>query len=80
MINDLNKLPEVRNTVGTVKEVIKFFRESILRRKLVNNMPLLCETRWSAKYKSIRYFTDQFIQIVEALEELKLTLDNFSEL
>ena len=28
IVNDLNLVPQVRNTIGTVKSVIKFFRES----------------------------------------------------
>ncbi|XP_025417879.1 52 kDa repressor of the inhibitor of the protein kinase-like [Sipha flava] len=47
VVNDQNSIPEIRNTIGTVKEIIKFFRESILRRKLIPNIPLFCETRWS---------------------------------
>ena len=35
VVNDLNLVPEFRNTMGTVKEVIRFFRESSLRRKLI---------------------------------------------
>lgn len=44
VINDLNTVPEIRNTIGTVQEIIKFFRESVLRRKLLPNLPFLCET------------------------------------
>ncbi len=68
--NDLNKLPTIRNTVGTVKSIIKFFRESPTRRSLVPNIPLLCETRWTEKYKSIRLFEKNFITIAEKLENL----------
>ncbi|XP_060875233.1 uncharacterized protein LOC132948668 [Metopolophium dirhodum] len=49
VVNDLNAVTEIQNTVGVIKEVIIFFRESVLRRKLVTNIPLLCDTRWSAK-------------------------------
>lgn len=67
VINDLNEVPQVRNTSGTVKEIIKFFRESVLRRRLIPSIPLFCETRWSAKYKSIRLFAENVIAIVNAL-------------
>lgn len=70
VVNDLNSVSEIRNTVGTIKEVIRFFRESVIRRKLVPNIPLLCETRWSEKYKSVRIFNKNFIQITNALTEL----------
>lgn len=73
VVNDLNSLPKIRNT--TVKEIIKFFRESILRRRLVPNIPLLCETRWSEKYKSIRLFYENFIAIKTALDELAVNKD-----
>src|SRR5678815_2154332 len=61
VVNDLNLVPEFRNTVGTVKEVIRFFRESPLRRKLIMNIPMLCETRWSSKYKSIKISFENFV-------------------
>lgn len=35
VVNDQNSISEIRNATGTVKEVIKFFRESILRRRLI---------------------------------------------
>jgi Domain of unknown function (DUF4371)/hAT family C-terminal dimerisation region len=70
VINDLNNVKEVRNAIGTTKEIINFFRESTLRRSLIPNIPLFCETRWSAKYKSIRIFSDNFLVIVQALEKL----------
>ncbi|CAH1101982.1 unnamed protein product [Psylliodes chrysocephalus] len=69
VINDLNALPDIRNTVGTIKDIITFFRESVLR-KLIPNITKLCETRWSEKYKSIRVFKDNFCAIMEALETL----------
>ncbi|XP_050313673.1 uncharacterized protein LOC126748462 [Anthonomus grandis grandis] len=70
VINDLNALPEIRNTVGAIKDIITFFRESVLRRKLIPNIPKLCETRCSEKYKSIRVFKENFCDIMEALETL----------
>lgn len=76
VVNDLNYLPEIRNTTSIVKEIIKFFRESILRRRLVPNIPLLCETRWSEKYKSIRLFYENFIAIKTTLDELAVNKRN----
>ncbi|XP_050301517.1 uncharacterized protein LOC126739760 [Anthonomus grandis grandis] len=70
VINDPNALPEIRNTVGAIKDIITFFRESVLRRKLIPNIPKLCETRLSEKYKSIRGFKENFCDIMEALETL----------
>ncbi|XP_026819038.1 52 kDa repressor of the inhibitor of the protein kinase-like [Rhopalosiphum maidis] len=73
VVNDQNSIPEIRNTIGTVKEIIKFFRESILRRKLIPNIPLFCETRWSEKYKCIRLFDNNFIEIKNVLEKLSIS-------
>lgn len=56
VVNDLNNVPEIRNTISTKKDIINFFRESTLRRKYVPNIPAFCPTRWSEKYKSIAIF------------------------
>jgi len=48
LINDLNKIMVIRNTI--IIEIIKFYRESTLRRNLIPNIPLFCETCWSSKY------------------------------
>ena len=71
VVNDLNSVADVRNTIGTVKSIIKFFRDSPKNRRLVPNIPLLCETRWSAKYKSIRIFSENFCDIYAQLEQLE---------
>jgi len=73
VVNDQNSIPEIRSTIGTVKEIIKFFRESILRRTLIPNIPLFCETRWSEKYKCIRLFDKNFIEIKTVLEKLSIS-------
>ncbi|XP_029348140.1 52 kDa repressor of the inhibitor of the protein kinase-like [Acyrthosiphon pisum] len=78
VVNDQNNLPEIRNSIGTVKETIKFFRESILRRRLISNIPLLCETRWSEKYKSIRIFDSNFFEIKSVLSKLVTNYDTNS--
>lgn len=70
VVNDLNAVPEIRNTIGTIKEIIKFFRESVLRRQVVPNIPPLCETRWSEKYRSISIFKANFEKIVSGLDTL----------
>ena len=50
-----------------------FFRESAHRRKLIPNCPLLCKTRWTHKYRSIRVFGEHFTEIVRQLENLAET-------
>ena len=37
---------------------------------LIPSTPLLCETRWTAKYKSIRLFRQNFIDIHASLHHL----------
>ena len=64
VVNDLNSLTDVRNAVGTIKSVIKFFRDSTIQCHLIPNVPMLCETRWTAKYTSIRVFFENFTTIV----------------
>ncbi|XP_060858819.1 zinc finger MYM-type protein 1-like [Metopolophium dirhodum] len=70
VVNDLNCVPEIRNTISTVKDIINFFRESVLRRKCIPNIPAFCETRWSQKYRSISIFKENFEIIVHALDKL----------
>ena len=70
VVNDLSALPQIRNTIGTIKSIIGFFRESPKRSSMIPNVPLLCETRWTAKYKSIRVFCDNFDQIFTQLDVL----------
>lgn len=74
-VNDLNYLPKIHNTTSTVKDVVNFFCESIFGRRLVPNIPLLCETRWSEKYKSIRLFYNNFIAIKTVFGELTVNKD-----
>ncbi|KAJ8884823.1 hypothetical protein PR048_011019 [Dryococelus australis] len=42
VVSDLNTVQEVRNTIRTVQKVITFFRESVLHRKMVPNIPAVC--------------------------------------
>ncbi|CAH0547205.1 unnamed protein product [Brassicogethes aeneus] len=38
--------------------------------KLIANIPKLCETRWSEKYKSVLVFKEHFVEIIDALDTL----------
>ncbi|KAJ8958998.1 hypothetical protein NQ314_006316 [Rhamnusium bicolor] len=67
---NLNSVNEIRNCVGVIKEIINFFRDSLRHRSLVPNIPLFCETRWPAKYKSIRLFFENFVDIKSVLDDL----------
>lgn len=78
VINDLNSLAEVRNCIGKIKEVTTFVRDSALRRNIVgSHLTKLCETRFVEKHKSIRQFKDQYVTIVEGLEEISKS-NNFN--
>ncbi|XP_050509124.1 52 kDa repressor of the inhibitor of the protein kinase-like [Diabrotica virgifera virgifera] len=70
VVDDLNDIPQIRNTTGTVKEVITFFRQNGQRRAIVGTLQKLCETRWTEKCKAIRKFSEQFVSIAEALQTL----------
>ena len=48
-INDLSKIETIRNTVDTIKSIIKYFRDSVIRSGVLK---FLCETRWTEKYRS----------------------------
>ena len=50
VVNDLSKLVTIRNTIDTIKTIIKFFRDSIIRREALM-LKSFCETRWTEKYK-----------------------------
>lgn len=71
VVNDLNALPEVRNTISTIKDIINLFRESVLRRKHAQNIQL-CETRWTQKYRSISIFKTNFVALMVAFETLSI--------
>jgi hypothetical protein len=68
VVHDLNNLCDIRNLIGTIQDIINYFRESSMRRATVPNIPMLCETQWTQKHKSIRIFADNFTKIVNQLE------------
>lgn len=46
-VNNLNYVQEIRNCIDIVKQVIRFYKKSILREENIPNIPLFCEIRWS---------------------------------
>ena len=70
VVNDLNAVAEIRNTISTIRDIINFFKESVIRRKYVPNIHSFCETRWSEKYASISDFKKNFLEIMSGLEKL----------
>ena len=71
VVNDLNSVVNVRNTYGTIKAFIKYSRDCPKRRKLISNIPLLSDTRWTSKYKSITFFSEKFPAIFLNLKNLR---------
>ncbi|KAI6660743.1 Zinc finger MYM-type protein 1-like [Oopsacas minuta] len=49
-INDLSRLPTIRNTIDTIKSTIKYFRDSVIRSGVLK-LKSLCETRWTGNIK-----------------------------
>lgn len=68
VINDLSRLTTIRNTFDTIKSIINYFRCSVIRSEVLK-LKSLCETRRTEKYKSIRHFSNNFTNIVRALED-----------
>ncbi|KAG8127865.1 putative Zinc finger MYM-type protein [Naja naja] len=73
VVNDLNAVPEIRNAVGTIKAILRFFRENLSRRHLIPAVPSLDEALWTAKYKHVRFFSKNFVQILDQLRNLAAT-------
>lgn len=72
VLNELNNIPEIRNTIAVIKETINFFNESSLRKFVAPSLTKLCITRWSEFHKALRKFYDNYIAITEALDYLKV--------
>uniref|UniRef100_A0A8D8THQ5 Zinc finger MYM-type protein 1 n=1 Tax=Cacopsylla melanoneura TaxID=428564 RepID=A0A8D8THQ5_9HEMI len=82
-IGDACNISSIRNTIGTVKEIINFFRpsgkrESILKKKIEElgstskkqRLMRLCETRWTERLDALISFKELFCPIFFALEEI----------
>ncbi|XP_070789602.1 52 kDa repressor of the inhibitor of the protein kinase-like [Pituophis catenifer annectens] len=73
VVNDSNAVPEIRNAVGTIKAILRFFRENLSRRNSIQAVPSLGEALWTAKYKHVRFFSKNFVQIFDQLRNLAAT-------
>lgn len=74
-VGKANQLPCVRNTVGTIKEILNFFKSSskriiILKNILKRQLPGLCETRWIEKHEGIIKFQENMVKISDALDNI----------
>lgn len=81
-------VPQIRNCLGTVKEIITFFRcsakrETVLKKKIhdINEntkrtrLLKFCETRWVEHHDSLFLFNDLYDAILQALYEIQNFID-----
>jgi hypothetical protein len=74
VINEESKIAAIRNACDVMRETIQFLRECPTRHSDVDfNVPLVCETHWSEKYKSIRVFQQNMDKILNVLDNLATT-------
>ena len=71
IVNDLNSVTQVRNMIGTVKSVIKFFRKKNFGHP---KFPIqdFFETRQTARYKTIRVFYSN-LEVVKAVDKFSVS-------
>lgn len=90
-VGDVCNIPIIKNTLGTMNEIINFFRCSAKRQCILNNavhevkceilkkrLQRFCETRWVERFDSIITFKDFFLPIYNALENIHNSGNNES--
>lgn len=88
-VSDTCKIPAVRNSIATINEIIKFFRNSPKRTTVLNKavdevndenkrkkLIKYCETRWLERLDSIVIFQELSVPIYHALGEIQETFDS----
>ena len=83
VVTDSCEVADVRNTIGTVKQVINFFRASAQRNSVFQSklstdasykrLHSLCETSWSERATGLKCFIESLIPIFEGLATLNST-------
>lgn len=78
-----SKVVSIRNTISTMKRIIKFANGSSKRAKLFKNhlgkfFSGLCETRWVEKHDGIIQFQESAHKIVQTLQEITKWKDSSS--
>ena len=61
------KLMSNSNNAGTTKDIMNFLERVHFGEIKFQIYLSFCETRWTAKYKSIRIFSENFLTIVRVL-------------
>lgn len=74
-ISQSNKIPCIRNAVGTMKECVRFFdasakRSRTLQKHLGHQLSGLCETRWVERHDGVLQFSVDLPKILAGLESL----------
>lgn len=85
-VGDTCEIPIIRNSLSTINEVIKFFRNSAQRQQSLDQaisqiendvekkrLKKYCETRWVDRLDAVTTFKELFSSIVAALEEIQVT-------
>ena len=75
-----SKLPQVRDPLNVMQEVISFFtqsakRSSVLLRVSGKQLKSVCKTRWVETYHAISDFADRYSEISESLEDVETWKD-----
>lgn len=84
VVSDSCSIPLIRNCLGTIREIINFFRCSAQRQNCLNvavnelhneikkkRLTRYCETRWLERLDSIIMFKEFFLPIFNALEVIQ---------
>uniref|UniRef100_A0ABD2VTK8 DUF4371 domain-containing protein n=1 Tax=Trichogramma kaykai TaxID=54128 RepID=A0ABD2VTK8_9HYME len=79
-ISQLSSVQAIRNVVGTLKDVIAFFKASAKRSHLLKNVMGhklcgLCETRWVERHDGVIQFRDCIGKVIETLDHIATWTD-----
>lgn len=85
VVSDACNIPIIRNSLGSIKETIKFFRISAQRQSILKDvihqlecetkkrrLMKLCETRWIERLDAVITFKELFVPIFFALEKIQM--------
>lgn len=88
-VGDVCLIPIIRNTLGTINEIIVFFRCSAKREAILNDainvvkcetkkrrLKKYCETRWIDRLEALITFKEFFLPIFTALENIQESENN----
>lgn len=84
VVSDACDIPIIRNTLGSIKETINFFRTSAQRQTILKDvihqldcgtkkrrLMKLCETRWIERLDAVTTFKELFVPIFFTLEKIQ---------